>query len=95
MDYNIIGIVMILVWLFSICYPWHLRWPAAKWALHLPILLLALYWGYETAMPSHMNIRLDLPLIWGCMIISAILYVTRIILFVSMAKRSRSSGPRE
>ena len=81
MDYNAVGLIMIVVWLLSIFYPWHPSWPLAKWLLHLPLLLLALYWWYEEAMPRYMNIRLDLPIIWMCMIVSGILYLVRIILF--------------
>lgn len=92
MDYNAIGWIMIAVWLVSLFYPWHPGWPLAKWLLHLPFLLLALYGCYEVAMPQHMNIRLDLPLIWACMVLSAVLYLVRLILFARKPGATKNSA---
>ena len=94
MDYATIGWIMIAVWLGSLLYPWHPSWPAARWLLHLPVATLCLYGLYELSMPGHMNIRLDLPLIWGCLIVSGILYLIRICWFLSWRPVPREAKGR-
>lgn len=44
--------------------PWPLRDRRNRWTLVLPWLAVGLYIGYEAAMPTRMNIRLDLLMIW-------------------------------
>jgi hypothetical protein len=44
--------------------PWALRDGRNRWTLWLPIPALAFYFAYEWYMPTRMNIRLDLVLIW-------------------------------
>jgi len=43
--------------------PWRLRQGGNRWSLYLPLAALALYVIYETTMPAHWDIRLDLFLL--------------------------------
>ena len=51
-----------LVTLLSLV-PWPLKNHRNRWCLYLPIAAIALYVGYEAAMPSNWDIRLDLLLL--------------------------------
>ena len=88
MGYEVVFWMMAVVWLFSLIYPWHPSWPAAKWVLHLPWLLLPMWMLYETLMPVEMNIRLDLLLIIWALAAVFIVYVVRIATFWLLGKRS-------
>lgn len=87
--YEAIFFLMFAVWVVSLFYPWHPSWFGAKWLVHLPLLLLPLWFIYESWMPREMNIRLDLLLIIFGLGVAAIMYVVRLSFFGVLAWRSR------
>jgi hypothetical protein len=70
-------------------FPWRLRHGGNRWALWLPLAALALYAGYEGAMPARMNIRLDLALILPLLGIITIAWLIRLV----MVRRGRRRAP--
>lgn len=54
----------ILLVTFASLIPWPLRDGRNRWTFFLPVLALALYAVYESGMPTRMDIRLDLIVIW-------------------------------
>jgi hypothetical protein len=92
MAYEAVFFAMAGVALVSLCYPWHPDWPAAKWSVHLPLLLLPLWLLYEALMPGHMNIRLDIPLLILGVGFTLGVYACKLVLFGGV--RARNHPPR-
>ena len=59
--------------------PWPIRGGRNRWTLWLPLAAIALYVAYELAMPTRMNIRVDLLLIWPFLLIVLIAWLIRLI----------------
>ena len=90
--HEIVAWLMILVFGVSLIYPWHPSWPGAKWLQNLPLTLIPLWIAYEAVMPSHLNIRLDLPFIlWGLMVAYCV-YVVGLMLFAYLRSRRHKDG---
>ena len=86
MAYQGVFIIMTLVWVITLVFPWHNRTPSARLVMHLPWLLVALEMTYEMLMPEGVNIRVDLFLIVPATALSFLLYATRLAIFASMSK---------
>ena len=85
-----IFLAMIGVSMLSVLYPWDPKWPFAKRLIHMPWLLLPMWAAYEWAMPNHMNIRMDLLLIWMGMAVVFVVYAIRLVLFYFWLPKSRA-----
>ncbi len=58
-------------------FPWRLAGGRNRWTVFLPWLALAIYVGYEFAMPARMNIRLDLLLVWPMLCVAFVAWAVR------------------
>lgn len=76
--------VMLIVAGVTLVYPWHPRWSASGWLVHLPLLLLPLWARYEATIPSGMNIRVDLLVIVPGLLLCLVLYALRLIFFARL-----------
>lgn len=75
--------------LISVIYPWDPKWPYAKSLVHLPWLLLPMWWAYESLMPREMNIRMDLLLIVPVLTTVFVIYAVRLFSFFVWLPKSR------
>jgi hypothetical protein len=92
MPYEAAFFMMLGVAAFSLLYPWHPKWPAAWWLVHLPLLLIPLWFLYEFLMPGHMNIRLDIPLLILGVGFTFAVYLAKLILFLVIRARRKPSN---
>lgn len=58
--------------------PWPLSGGRNRWTLWLPSLGLALYVTYEMVMPTRMNIRVDLALVWPMIAVIFLTWLARL-----------------
>lgn len=91
MTYQSVFVLMVLVWSFCLAYPWDIRWPFARIAIHAPWLLVLLQILYEQRMPAGMNIRVDLLLIVPAIALSFVIYVCRLFMFSRMSRARQNS----
>ena len=69
-------------------FPWRLRDGCNRWTLLLPWLALGLYGAYEFSMPTRMNIRLDLVVIWPLIGITFLAWFIRL-MRIRLLKRNQ------
>jgi len=72
--------------------PWPLRRGRGRWSLWLPLPALALYAVYEATMPSRMDIRLDLVLIWPLLATILLGWTVRLLRLRWLRRRERPDG---
>jgi len=89
LTYEYVFWLLACIFVFSLIYPWHPGWPGAKFLTHTTLLLFPAWFAYETAMPKHMNIRLDIPLIVFGVAASLGVYVFRLCLFANIRRSDR------
>ena len=78
---SVLFLAIMVVCVVSWCYPWgRLSSTRQRAALHLPIVAIALYALYEWSMPPHMNIRVDVGILWPLLAVTLVLYVIRLAL---------------
>ncbi len=89
----IVAVLMMIVWAISLLYPWHPSWPYARWAIHLPWLLIPMFFLYEWLVPNEMNIRLDWLIIAGAFGFLFLVYFIRLIVFCRLRQsRAETDG---
>ena len=69
---------MIAVFLMSSLYPLGRRMPFSRMIAASSLLIIPLWIWYESLLPRHMNIRVDLFIIGPIAIVSAILLIRRL-----------------
>lgn len=87
MTHEVVFAIMLIIATLSLLYPWHPSWPAAKWLLHLPWILIPLWLFYEWLMPDTTGIRMDLLAIVFELGIAFVVYAVRLLLFWYLTKR--------
>lgn len=95
MTYQTVFVLMVVVWSFSLAYPWGVRWPFARIAIHAPWLLVMLLLLYEQRMPTGMNIRVDLLLIIPALVLAFVIYMWRLFMFSRRSRGHRNSEQTE
>ena len=90
MSFEFLSCCMIGTFLLSLVYPWHPKWPGARWSLHLPLLQLPLWIWYEFT--NSYDIRVDIPILVLGFLVSAIVYVSKVALFLRI-RVSELEGP--
>lgn len=89
MFFTMLGIVA-----FECVFPWNSRQWKARVFVHAPLLILPMGLLYEILMPPHMNIRVDLLILWPVAVLGLVLYLVKLWLFQAKTTEAPSPPPQ-
>lgn len=77
---SVLFYTIILLSIFAVAYPWKIRNLFTRLLIHTPILIVWLFFYYETNLvPRDANIRVDLIVLYPCIAVALISYIVKLV----------------